>query len=160
MAARYTEGMKPGVLSPSAKDLYDQDFFEWTVRNAELLRARRFDEADVDRIAEELEDMGKREKNELASRLRVLLTHLLKWQIQTERRSGSWKATLRTQRREISKLLAGMPSLRRSLRGDLPEVYEDAASDAVGETGLPRKSFAPACPFDLEQILDAEYYPD
>jgi hypothetical protein len=160
LAARYTEGMKPGVLSPSAKDLYDQDFFEWTVRNAELLRARRFDEADVDRIAEELEDMGKREKNELASRLRVLLTHLLKWQIQTERRSGSWKATLRTQRREIGKLLAGMPSLRRSLRGDLPEVYEDAASDAVGETGLPRKSFAPACPFDLEQILDTEYYPD
>lgn len=152
--------MKPGVLSPSAKDLYDQDFFEWTVRNAELLRARRFDEADLDRIAEELEDMGKREKNELASRLRVLLTHLLKWQIQTERRSGSWKATLRTQRREIGKLLVGMPSLRRSLRGDLPEVYEDAASDAVGETGLPRKSFATACPFDLEQILDTEYYPD
>ena len=140
MGARYPEGMKPGVLSPSAKDLYDQDFFEWTVRNAELLRARRFDEADVDKIAEELEDIGKHEKSELASRLRVLLTHLLKWQIQTERRSGSWKATMAPQRSEIGGLLEEMPSLRVALRENLPTVCERAAVKAAGETALPRKS--------------------
>jgi hypothetical protein len=46
------------------------------------------------------------------------------------------------------------------LRKDLPAVYERAAVKAAGETGLPRKSFAPACPFELDQILDAEFYPD
>ncbi|MCC6390834.1 MAG: DUF29 family protein [Bryobacterales bacterium] len=33
-------------------------------------------------IAEELEDMGKRERRALRSRLSVLLAHLLKWQAQ------------------------------------------------------------------------------
>ena len=40
--------MKPAVVSPQAKELYDQDFFEWTVRNADLLRSGRLDEADLD----------------------------------------------------------------------------------------------------------------
>jgi len=30
--------MKPAVLDPTAKELYEIDFYEWTVRNAELLR--------------------------------------------------------------------------------------------------------------------------
>ncbi|MBI3698676.1 MAG: DUF29 family protein, partial [Acidobacteria bacterium] len=65
-----------------AKDLYDLDFFEWTARNAELLREGRFTEADMEHIAEELEDMGKRDRRELESRLELLLEHLLKWQMQ------------------------------------------------------------------------------
>jgi hypothetical protein len=62
----------------NVKDLYDKDFFEWTRCNAALLRARRFEEADIEHLAEEVEDMGKRDRRELTSRLEVLLTHLLK----------------------------------------------------------------------------------
>ena len=61
--------MKPLTLGPTVQDLYDQDFFEWTVQNAELLRARRFDEIDVEHIAGEIEDRGKSEQRELESRL-------------------------------------------------------------------------------------------
>ena len=52
----------------SAAELYDLDFYEWTVRNAELLRSGRVSEADLEHIAEEIEDMGKRERRELLSR--------------------------------------------------------------------------------------------
>lgn len=45
----------------TAKELYERDFFEWTRCNAALLRAGRFEQADVTHIAEEIEDMGKRE---------------------------------------------------------------------------------------------------
>jgi|SRR5580658_1139492 hypothetical protein len=38
-------------------ELYDRDFFEWTQCSAALLRAGRFDQADVEHIAEETEDM-------------------------------------------------------------------------------------------------------
>ena len=62
--------------------LYDEDFFEWTSRNAALLRAGRFDRADIEHIAEEIEDMGKRDLKELNSRVQVLVAHLLKWQLQ------------------------------------------------------------------------------
>lgn len=152
--------MKPGVLESTTRALYEQDFFAWTARNAELLRAGRLDEADIAHIAEELEDMGKREKRELESRLRVLLTHLIKWRIQTERRSGSWKATIGTQRKDIARLLRTMPSLRNALREDLPEVYEEAVEAAVRQTGLPASMFPTACPFDLDQVLDAGVLPD
>ena len=111
-----------------AAELYDRDFFEWTVRNAELLRSGRADEADLAHIAEEIEDMGKRERRELLSRLAVLICHLLKWQIQPERRSNSWKATLRYQRRDIRKLLTDMPSLRRFLAENLAEAYQDGVA--------------------------------
>ena len=32
------------VLEPKVKDLYDQDFYGWTARNAELLRTGRMNE--------------------------------------------------------------------------------------------------------------------
>jgi hypothetical protein len=37
----------------NAAELYDRDFAEWAVRNAELLRPGRVAEADLDHIAEE-----------------------------------------------------------------------------------------------------------
>jgi hypothetical protein len=48
-------------------NLYDEDFFEWTRRNAELLRAGQLQQADIEHIAEEIEDMGKRDRRELNS---------------------------------------------------------------------------------------------
>ena len=46
----------------TAMQLYDRDFFEWTQCNAALLRAGRFDQADIEHIAKEIEDLGKRER--------------------------------------------------------------------------------------------------
>jgi len=143
-----------------AQDLYEKDFFQWTIRNAELLRAGRFEEADMERIAEELEDMGIRERHELASRLCVLVTHLLKWQVQTERRSSSWKGTMNTQRAEIADRLSEMPSLCHELRQRLPRVYSRAVGKAASETGLPPTMFPSECPYSLDQILDAEFLPE
>ena len=152
--------MEAKAVQPTARDLYDLDFFEWTVHNAELLRAGRFAEADVERIAEELEDMGKREQRELASRLRVLLTHLLKWRAQPGRRSRSWKATILIQRSEIARVLTQMPSLRRSLREELSEIYNLAFETAIGQTGSSEAAFPKSCPFTLDQILDTTFFPD
>ena len=65
------------TLKPRTASLYDQDFAVWTSETARLLRAGRFDEIDIEHVAEEIEDMGKRDKRELHSRLTVLLLHLL-----------------------------------------------------------------------------------
>jgi hypothetical protein len=140
-------------------DLYDRDFYEWTVRNAELLRTGRTPEADLEHIAEEIEDMGKRERRELVSRLSVLIAHLLKWQVQPDRRSHSWTATIRAQRIEIAKLLAAMPSLRRFLADNLAEAYRLGVLTAVAETNLPDETFLSTCPFDLDIILDEAFLP-
>jgi len=152
--------MKPPVLEPAIKVLYEQDFFEWTVRNAQLLRAGRFQEADLEHIAEEIEDMGRSERPELRSRLRVLLSHLLKWKYQSSRCSRSWRATIDVQREELVYLLQQMPSLRRYLRDELPVVYPVAVKGAISETDLADEVFPPACPLSFDQILDADFFPD
>jgi len=143
----------------SPVDLYDQDFFEWTVRNAELLRSGRASEADLAHIAEEIEDMGKRERRELLSRLGVLIAHLLKWQVEPERRGHSWVATINLQRRELRKLLAEMPSLRRFLEKQLPDAYTEGVLMAAAETNLPAEAFPSTCGYELEALLDEEFLP-
>ena len=160
---RLTAGARlgPGAIMPAmaVKDLYDRDFLEWTARNAELLRAGRLEEADLEHIAEEIEDMGKRQRHELRSRLRVLLMHLIKWQSQPEKRGPSWIRTIGTQRLEIADLLRDAPSLRTVLEESLPGVYQEAVRLAAQETGIGSKAFAPQCTLTLEQVLDSDYYP-
>ena len=142
------------------RSLYDQDFFEWTQCNAALLRAGCFDQADIEHIAAELEDMGKRDQRELESRLQVLLAHLLKWKHQPEKRSSSWESTIDTQRDEIERLLRQATSLRRSIADALSGVYRKTVRDAARETRLGRSVFTEVCPFTMDEILDEEFLPE
>ena len=66
------------------KALYDEDFYLWTQRAAELLRAGRPDQVDLENVAEEIESLGKSDKRELRSRLKVLIMHLLNCQQSSE----------------------------------------------------------------------------
>lgn len=61
---------------------YSHDFYAWAMEQAALLRAGRLADADIENITEEIESMGRSEKRGLVNRLTVLLTHLLKWQVQ------------------------------------------------------------------------------
>jgi hypothetical protein len=142
-----------------AKDLYERDFHAWTQCNAALLRAGSFEQADIEHIAEEIEDMGKSQQRELENRLEVLLLHLLKWLLQPDRRSKSWRRSANEQRREIEKLLRKMPSLRPRLPQALPEAYSYAVRAAVEETDLPKEAFPPTCPFALDEVLEEEFFP-
>jgi ribosomal protein L29 len=144
----------------TAGQLYEHDFFEWTQCTAALLRAGRFDQADIEPIAEEIEDMGKRERRELQSRLEALLQYLLKWQMQTDRRGRSWQGTINIQRRDIARLFKEMPSLKHKLETSLAEAHEYAKFKAAVETGIPAGDFPFSCPFTLDQIPDQELLPE
>ena len=45
--------------------LHEQDFYAWTTQQVALLRAGRLAEADIEHIAEELEDMGSQKSKAL-----------------------------------------------------------------------------------------------
>ena len=138
---------------------YDVDFFAWTQRTAALLRSRRFDELDVGHLAEEVEDMGKRERRELGSRIVVLVAHLLKFAHQPDRRSPSWRATIATQRAEIEDLLQDNPSLHPEVARMATRRWAVAVKEAAAETRRAVDSFPPSCPWSAEQILDGAFYP-
>ena len=154
--------MKPRrvVVAESAPTgLYDEDFFTWTQRTAALLRHARFEAVDLEHLAEEVEDMGKRDLREMNSRLRVLLIHLLKWRMQPSKRSPSWRSTILTQRQEIADLLQQSPSLRAKLSAGLATNYGAAVARAAAETRTEEGDFTRRCPFTIDQILDRTFLP-
>jgi hypothetical protein len=141
-------------------ELYEQDFFEWSQTTAALIRAGTWDDLDREALAEEIESLGKRDRRELGSRLQTLVMHLLKWGYQPAERSGSWRGTIRTARREITAVLDDSPSLRRQVPGMLTTGYADARLDASDDTGLPLVTFPDTCPWTPAQVLDADFWPE
>ncbi|HEY7389754.1 MAG TPA: DUF29 domain-containing protein [Bryobacteraceae bacterium] len=139
--------------------LYEQDFYAWSQRASELLRKGCFAEADIEHVAEEIEDIGIERKHSLKSQTRRLLVHLLKWQFQPERRSHSWLVSIGNARVEISDNLEENPSLK-ATTPDLPrELYQKAVKLAILETGLLRKSFPDSCPYTFDQMIDDDFLP-
>jgi hypothetical protein len=141
-------------------DLYDADRFAWLEEQTHLIRLGRLTEIDRTHLLEELEAEMGNEKRELYRRLRVLLTHLLKWQFQPSNRSGSWKGTIRTQRSDILKLFKNSPSLRRYFNDECQDAYPQARELAADETGISEDAFPSECPYALEEILDKDFWPN
>jgi hypothetical protein len=139
---------------------YEQDFYAWAMQTVQALREGRLSEADLEHVAEELEDMGRSEKRALTNRLAVLLRHLLKWRHQPERHGNSWRYTIEEQRVRVAKLLEDNPSLKHELEGMVSHAYRLAVLRAARETGISKSVFPDTCPFTLEQILDDGFWPE
>ena len=140
--------------------LYERDVVAWASEQAALLRAGRLSDLDIEHIAEEIEAVGKSEKRELASRMAVLMAHLLKWQHQPGRRGSSWARTIRVQRKSIAAAVQQTPSLQASLGNVLwiEGAWDDAVTKAIDETGL--DCFPETCPWTIEQVLSSEFLPE
>ncbi|MEA3639846.1 MAG: DUF29 domain-containing protein [Lamprobacter sp.] len=148
--------------------LYDLDYSAWVAKTAELLRQGRFSELDLDHLVEELDDMGKSQRHELVSRLRILIAHLLKWQYQyrqlserwAEYEGKSWRNTLIEQRLALRYLLEEYPGLKGKIGETITKAYPQAIELAARESELPAKTFPVTCPYTQAQILDPDFYPD
>jgi hypothetical protein len=127
---------------------------------ATALRSGNLAALDVANLAEEIESLGRRDRRELVSHLVVLLHHLLKWQFQSDLRSGSWRGTLAEQRIRIRRLLQDSPNLRSVLDDSIDECYADAKVQASAETSLATDRFPVDCPYPIESILSIEFLPD
>ena len=145
---------------------YDDDVYTWSREQAEALRrAARSrvnlpDPIDFEHVAEEIESLGISQLRELHSRYVVLLAHLLKWQHQPERRSPSWRRTIRTQRHELAKLLSLSAGLKAKRAGELADAWPRAREDAADETGLPLERFPEVCPYGVDAVEDAAFWPE
>ncbi|MBK1641021.1 hypothetical protein CKO12_03835 [Chromatium okenii] len=147
--------------------LYETDYSAWTLQTAELIRAGRFAELDIEHLLVELSDLSKSDRRELYNRLLILIAHLLKWeyqyQILSERwrefKSDSWQRTIIEQRKRIVVLFRQSPGLKVIVDEVIAEVYPDAVDLASDETRLPIMTFPTTCSYTLEQLLDKTFYP-
>ncbi len=155
----------PDGQRPTGPD-YDDDFFAWTQYQADVLRSlatrdNRFDRAHV---AEEIEDLGKSQRNVVRSEVRRILEHflMLAHSPAGDPRYG-WRRSIAEARGALEDALSA--SLLRDLEASLPRLYRLARKHAElslyehGEdTAVP---LLPAeCPYSVEQILAEDWYPE
>lgn len=146
--------------------LYRDDPYSWALEQAEALRAAGRTKintpraVDWDNLAVEVEDMGFEQANKLRSSFKVLLNHLLKWQLQPRKRSASWRRTILRERGDIPDHVEDNPGLAPRQQELLEQAWPRARRDAQRETRLPERSFPRSCPFSMQEALDADFWPE
>ena len=112
------------------KSLYESDFLLWTQDTVAKIKARDFDHVDFSNLIEEIEDLGKSDKREIANRLYTLLEHFLKrLYVNMPQEFNGWQRTIREQRRQIRLLLKQSPSLKNIWLETFNESFLDSLND-------------------------------
>jgi hypothetical protein len=146
---------------------YDTDLALWAEAQARALRdagqAGTNLPVDWENVAEEIEALGKSQARELASRIRIILVHLLKLQCSPAigPRAG-WRETIHEQRSEIAALLADSPSLRPNIPGVIDSALVKARRAAVlalAGYGEPMLGEPGGLSYTAEQVL-GDWFPD
>lgn len=147
-------------LDANRQSLYETDYLKWIETTLENLRVQNYSNIDWENLIEEIDDMARSERRSLKSNLIVVLTHLLKWQYQSEYRSGSWKGSIVEHRRRIREALKESPSLKPYLEEVFAECYSDAVKQASAETGLSVETFPQLCSYKSAEVLDSDFLPE
>src|SRR5579864_1332050 len=142
----------------------DDDFHAWLLDQARTLRriADKVPSLDCAEIAEELEGMARSDEHAVQSLLEVLLTHLLKWRYQSNRRSRSWRLSIQNARSDIQDRLADSPSLRTRLPTLVARAYAKARRSAGAEMEIDEREWdeksPSSCPWSVTQLLN-DFWP-
>ncbi|MHC5935688.1 DUF29 domain-containing protein [Nostoc sp.] len=146
-------------LKAHSQTLYEADYLQWIETTVEKLQSQDYANVDWENLIEEIADMGRSERRSLKSNLIVILVHLLKWQFQPEKRSGSWEGSIIEHRRRVKEALDDSLSLKSDLESIFGECYAQAVKQAKAETGLSVESFPLVCPYQLPEVTNDEFLP-
>jgi len=130
-------------------NLYETDFYAWTVEQSKLLKNGDLQKLDIINLVEEVESFGKQQRQELRNRLGILIGHILQWEYQPEKRSKSWRVAIRSQRREIEILLLDNPSLKSYLLEAIARAYNAGLDLVVLETPLDYQDLPEECIYTI-----------
>jgi hypothetical protein len=147
-------------LKTELEEIYDEDYALWLEKTAQQLHHKDVNNLDWRHLLEEIEDLGKSQKNAVESYLRQLLKHLLLYQYWTQQRDycgDGWLDEIDNFRNELQILLRSK-TLHNYAASILEATYQKAKRSALNKTKL--DIFPSQCPYTLEQALDIEYLPD
>lgn len=152
--------MQKTATKPPKNDLYETDFYAWTQEQARAVEEGRWSDADAGNVAEEVRSLGRAVKDEVADRIEILLSYLLKWRHLAEYRGLAWKENIDRQRRELADLFEESPTLAMMNGQFAAAAYENARRRLKYETYFMENDFPPSCPFTTAQVFDSEYFPE
>jgi hypothetical protein len=110
----------------------------------------------LDNLIEEVEALGRAERNAVLSNASRIIEHLLKLQYSPATQPRNvWRASVRAHRRRLRRELT--PRLRQILTDELPDLYQEVREDTAavlhdyGEHAA-ADAFPEACPYTTDQI--------
>jgi Domain of unknown function DUF29 len=150
--------------------LYDKDFFAWTQQQAAALRRAasgrektRASGLDWEHLAEEIEELGGRDRRVLESDLARVIEHLLKRQYSpSPDPAPGWRRSVIEHRDRVRAAVEDSGALAAQLPSLLPRAWRRArklAAAGLAEDGVDSGALPEGCPYSLEQSLDEDWYP-
>jgi hypothetical protein len=145
---------------------YEDDFFAWTRHQAMVLRSMAVADNRFDRenVAEEIEDLGRSQRDAVRSQIWRIIEHLLKLSYSPAQQPRyDWMASIIEARSALGDQIS--PTLRRDAETMLARHYEDGRDRAeVGLRGHGEPQAADnlpiECPYTIEEILRRGWYPE
>ena len=141
---------------------YEQDFYAWSQHQADALRrlarSRRDlpNDLDLEHVAEEVEDMGRAQRDAVESHLVRMVEHLVKLlSSPAAEPSRGWRREASVHQGEAARRFT--PGMRQAI--DLARVWRDARRDALADLDAYGETIVPlpeALPFTLDELLDRE----
>ena len=101
-----------------------------------------------------IESMGKSKRLALRSQLSRLMSHIIKWKCQPERRSRSWVLTIFDARQEIEEIQEEVPSLNRDV---IESVWDKCFTKAVKQAEIEMGKDCELTALSWEEVFEEEY---
>ena len=163
----------------SSEDLYWSDTYSWAMQQAEALRHRDLEAVDWDNLIEEVEDIGKRHRDQWTGDCENIVEHLLKlqhWRVWEPETGQRWIDTIVHARRRMARIIRRNPGLKSQRPAMLSDAWSDGRSTVVEElatyeTGANygqgfddacrrwRRQLPAECPYTLEQVESPGWWP-
>ncbi|CCH94405.1 conserved hypothetical protein [Microcystis aeruginosa PCC 9432] len=129
--------------------IYETDFYQWTIEQAQALREQNFQELDWENIIEEIEALGRSDYSAVASLLMREIEHRLKIDYANRPECDRhWRSEMVAFRKNIKRRLS--PSMKPKLQKDFSEIYQDAVEIVLAKYDL---NLPTTCPYNLEDLL-------
>jgi hypothetical protein len=139
------------------RQLYEQDYYLWLEKTAEILKTGQLNQLDRENLIEEIENLGRSEKRAVVSFLKQLIKHLLLyhyWQAERQWSGQGWLEEISNFRFALSQYLDSK-TLRNYAEQELNTIYNRARKEAILKSNI---TYIPVtCPYSLEQILDDDF---
>ena len=142
----------------SLSSIYEEDYQQWLDNTVLLLKNRQVDSLDYEHLIEELEALGREQKNAVESLVIQVIQHLLfyqYWSSQREDNQRHWRGELIGFRTQLELRLT--TNLRNHLSNRLDYLYSKAKKMAEVKTDLKLPS---ENPYALADILDEDWLPE
>jgi Domain of unknown function DUF29 len=151
---------KRSIVTP----LYERDYYLWAREQARALQERRPDRIDWENLAEEVDDLARRNADALEGQCETLIEHLLKIAIAPasirKNNLRLWRASVRNARHKIGLLLRRNPSLRARSEELFSDAWPVGRNNALAKLDLDDDAIPEAPLFTFDQALNDTFEPE